>query len=66
MEVNYSTDGAICPHCGHTTDPADDNYSLYSEDTCEWECGACGTDFLVEVYIRHSWTTRQKDTTHDH
>ena len=59
METHYSTEGAICPHCGYMHDPADDNYRLYSEETCVWECGECGEEFAVSVYVSHSWTTKE-------
>lgn len=58
---NYSTDGAICPHCGHLSWAHDDNYSLYSEDTTEFTCGMCGEEFAVSVFIQHSWTTEKSD-----
>lgn len=60
-ETPYSTDGAICPYCGHLNSAADDNYQLYSEDTCDWECGICSEAFNVEVFTRHSWTTRKRE-----
>jgi hypothetical protein len=57
----YSRNGAECPHCGHLNDPNDDNYSLYSEDTDEWECGSCSKPFAVSVYTSYSWTCRPLD-----
>ena len=58
-EDHYSTDGAICPFCEHVNKPDCDNYSLYSESTCEWECEDCGAEFAVSVYVSHSWTTKE-------
>ena len=57
----YSTDGAVCPHCGHLNDPSNDNYSLYDESTTSWECGGCEKPFTVSVYVRHSWTCTAAD-----
>ena len=57
----YSNKGAVCPHCGHVNDPADDNYSLFSEETCEWECGCCDREFNVSVYISYSWKCTAKE-----
>lgn len=54
---NYSTSGAICPHCDHCNKPHDDNYRLYNEGTDEWECEHCSTEFRVAVHVQHSWTT---------
>lgn len=58
---NYSDKGAICPHCGYLSNPNDDSWELYSEDTAEWTCASCGKDFLVSVYTSYSWTTGKKE-----
>lgn len=57
----YSTKGAECPHCGHLNDPNDDNWSLYSDETVEWECGICSEIFAVSVHASYSWTCQPKD-----
>lgn len=54
---NYSTSGAICPHCDHCNKPDDDNYRLYDKGTDEWWCGSCEKTFRVAVYLKYSWTT---------
>lgn len=54
---NYSDEGAICPYCGHLNKADGDSASLFSERTCEWQCEDCEEEFLVDVYVSHSWTT---------
>ena len=54
---NYSTDGAICPHCGHLNKADGNNYELFRESTCEWSCSDCDEDFIVAVHVEYSWTT---------
>ena len=61
----YSCIGAECPHCGHMNDPDSDSYSLYSEDTCEWECGECLKMFNVSVYVSYRWTCTIPEPPHD-
>ncbi len=55
----YSTDGPTCPYCGHVSHPGDDP-ECYSEDVTEWTCGMCDRDYDLSVYVRHSWTSKQK------
>ena len=61
MIDNYSSDGVICPHCKHMHDPSDDNYDLYDENTCEWECHSCANTFSVTVYVSYTWDTEVMD-----
>lgn len=60
----YSKERAICPYCGEPHDPSDDNYDLYDEETCEWDCHECGKPFAVRLHISYSWTTNRL-TAHD-
>lgn len=53
----YSRDGAVCPHCGHLNKANGDNWSLYSEEIDEWDCGHCSKTFAVTVFTSYSWTT---------
>ena len=62
---NYSTEGAICPHCRHLNKAQDSDGWLYDESTEEWTCGECDKDLFVAVYVSHSWTTKAKDQPHD-
>ena len=55
----YSRDGPTCPYCGHVANPSDDPH-CYSESTDEWTCGMCGEDYLLDVYVSHSWTSRKR------
>ncbi len=57
MSDNWSSDGAICPYCKHLIKPEHDHWTLYSEETSEYCCSACGEEFNVEVFTRYSWTT---------
>ena len=54
---NYSTEGAICPYCGHLERASDSDGMLYDESRCEYECGQCGEEFRVSAYNSWSWTT---------
>lgn len=66
MTEHYSTDGAICPFCGHLDRASDSDGMLYDEGRCEWECGECGEEFRVSAYVQWSWTTtRQEEPPHD-
>jgi len=56
---NYSRDGAICPHCGTVNSPDGDNWSLYSEETDEWNCRSCSKDFAVNVIATYAWMTER-------
>lgn len=58
----YSTDGPICPYCGHEETPDEGFY--FDEDTTSLECGACGKPYAVTVFNSTSWTTREKDSSH--
>lgn len=53
----YSSDGAICPYCGNSHDPADDNHSLYDQDCESFTCQSCRKVFNVDLYISYSWMT---------
>jgi DNA-directed RNA polymerase subunit RPC12/RpoP len=59
MMDNYSTDGAICPYCGHLARASDSDGMLFDESLCEYECGTCGEEFRVSAYNRWSWTTEK-------
>lgn len=59
MTDHYSTDGAICPYCGHLERASDSDGGLYDESRCEWECGECLSEFRVSAYNRWSWTTQK-------
>jgi Zn ribbon nucleic-acid-binding protein len=61
----YSDKGAICPHCKKLNDPNDDMYSLYSEDTYEWECAGCGKTFSVTVCVSYAWSTEPLEDEED-
>lgn len=61
MEDIWSDKGAVCPKCKHVMRPQDEHYALYSEDTCEYECSSCETEFNVMVFTRYSWTTSLPD-----
>lgn len=58
---NYSTHGAVCPFCGHLDRASDSDGLLYDEGRCDWECGACGEDFIVQAYNQWSWTTKKSE-----
>ena len=62
MLDNYSTEGAICPHCGHMNEASDSDGLLYDEGLGDWECDECEEVFEVSAYVQWSWTTRKKDT----
>ncbi len=61
MLDHYSTDGAICPYCGHMNMASDSDGGLYDESRSEWECGECLSTFKVSAYVQWSWTTEKAD-----
>lgn len=55
----YSSDGAVCPYCGHLNSPQD-CYSLYDECIEDFDCENCGKNFKISVYCSWSWTTEKR------
>ena len=61
MSETYSENFAVCPYCGYANKPEDTDGYLYDEDTTEWECGKCGKEFSVDVFVKFTWTCREAD-----
>ena len=59
MNETYSESSAICPYCGHKNKPEDSDGYLYDEDTTDWECGECGKEFSVDVYVKFTWSCKE-------
>lgn len=57
-EEHYSTEGPVCPICGHQH-RADDAF-YFDESMVAMDCEACERDFSVRVYTSTSWTTRER------
>lgn len=51
----YSTDGPVCPYCGHQACP--DGPSYYDESAETDECGSCGKTYSMRVSTTTSWQT---------
>lgn len=54
----YDNAGAICPYCGRVNKAEDSDGILYDEGTNTYDCGECGEEFNVAVYMDFSWRTR--------
>lgn len=57
MDEQHSSEGAICPYCSSLMRPDNDHYSLFSEETSEYECSSCGKEFHVNVIVSRTWVT---------
>lgn len=55
---HYSTEGPICPYCGHKH-RADEPF-YFDEEMAAMDCEACDRDFAVQVYTSTSWTTEPR------
>jgi hypothetical protein len=51
----YSTDGMVCPHCGHCNNPEESHH--YDEDTHEHWCDVCDEAFETSCFVSYSWTS---------
>jgi transcription elongation factor Elf1 len=54
--VMYATDGPTCPYCRHVENDLEEFH--YSQDTTALTCGACDKEYVVEVEVCTSWTSR--------
>jgi transposase-like protein len=57
----WSSNGAICPYCEHENQPKDENWSLFDENTSEFECNDCGREFRVSVFTSYTWVTEPSE-----
>lgn len=58
----YSSDGAVCPYCGHI-DPADESEGSLYDDYLEYNhCPSCNKEYQVDLYISYSWTTKRMES----
>lgn len=51
----------FCPYCGLDHDVDFENDELYVEGECEFTCAECEKDFLVDVHVSYSYSTRRKE-----
>jgi hypothetical protein len=51
----FSSDGMICPHCGHLNKPEEAHH--YDQDVNEQWCDSCDENFQTSCYISYSWTS---------
>lgn len=56
--LHHSTEGPICPHCGHRH-RADEAF-YFDESMTAMDCEACELDFEVRVHTSTSWTTQPR------
>lgn len=53
--MTESTEGIICPTCGHLhLDELHDSVDYWDSAT-EWTCDKCGTDFHVTTEVVRTW-----------
>jgi len=58
----YSDEVVVCPYCRHEHRPCDSEGALYDEATTEYECEDCGEEFVVNVEVSFSWSTKKGKT----
>jgi transcription elongation factor Elf1 len=57
LDETYSTQGPVCPYCGHMENVSDDPSIFYDESLTEIECGECEQTYSCRLYVSHSWTS---------
>ena len=55
----YSSNGAVCPYCGHTDLACDSGGRLYDESNTTNKCPSCGEEYVMDLYIVYTWTTKK-------
>lgn len=65
MSDRWSSKGAICPYCDFENLPEDENWSLFDENTSEFECNDCGNEFQVNVITSYTWVTEPAEDDHE-
>ena len=55
-----SSEGLICPYCGHINKPGYINQALIKPNLRAWCCDECEEAFVAEVVVRYEWTGRRR------
>ena len=65
MLTTSSSDGIVCPHCGHVHDDVEEwaglvNYWGTADGPKSYDCVACDMEFLVQENVKREWICCQQ------